>query len=78
MRLILTKLRRGAYAPLPFRAVPLALADEAFRSMAQARHIGKLVITVGDHAVPVLSRTLPPEFRSDGAYLVTGGFGGSG
>ncbi len=78
MRLVLAKLRQGVYSPLPFRAVPLALADDAFRSMAQARHVGKLVITVGDHAVPVSSRTLRPEFRADGAYLVTGGFGGFG
>ncbi len=78
LRLVLAKLRQGVYSPLPFRAVPLALADDAFRSMAQARHVGKLVITVGDHAVPVSSRTLRPEFRADGAYLVTGGFGGFG
>jgi NAD(P)-dependent dehydrogenase (short-subunit alcohol dehydrogenase family)/acyl carrier protein len=46
--------------------------------MAQARHVGKIVLTVGDHALPVHSRTLPPEFPADATYLVTGGLGGFG
>ena len=38
--------------------------------MAQARHVGKIVIR---HGPPT-----PPKIRSDGAYLVTGGLSGLG
>ncbi len=47
---------------------PFAHASNAFRLMAQARHIGKLVLT-HPGSVPV---------RPDATYLVTGGFGGVG
>src|SRR5262249_51013302 len=49
------------------RAYAAADAPQAFRAMAEGRHVGKLV----------LSRR-PPAFHGDGAYLVTGGFGGIG
>jgi acyl transferase domain-containing protein len=59
----------GAAEPLPVQAVPLASAVEAFRTMAQARHIGKVVVT---QEVPA------PLVRADGSYLVTGGLAGLG
>jgi NAD(P)-dependent dehydrogenase (short-subunit alcohol dehydrogenase family)/acyl carrier protein len=51
------------------RAFPAEGIHDAFRFMAQARHIGKVVIT---------HRPQHPGVRSDGAYLVTGGLGGLG
>ncbi|MEI7543766.1 MAG: sulfolipid-1 biosynthesis phthioceranic/hydroxyphthioceranic acid synthase [Mycobacteriaceae bacterium] len=59
---------------------PLADAATAIRVMGAAEHTGKLVLSiprVGQSTVVV-----PPEqanaFRSDGAYIVTGGLGGLG
>jgi acyl transferase domain-containing protein/NADPH:quinone reductase-like Zn-dependent oxidoreductase/nucleoside-diphosphate-sugar epimerase/acyl carrier protein len=59
----------GEVRPLPARTVPIEAAVEAFRTMAQARHIGKVVVTQ-DVAAPLV--------RSDGSYLVTGGLAGLG
>jgi myxalamid-type polyketide synthase MxaB len=55
----------GEIAPLPCRDFKLSDASSAFRWMAQARHIGKIVITT-------------TAVREDGAYLITGGLGGLG
>jgi hypothetical protein len=50
---------------------------EAFRTMAQARHIGKIVIAMRDCAnTPIAA--MRSAFDSDGAYLITGGLGGLG
>nr|AJW65407.1 type I modular polyketide synthase [Nocardiopsis sp. CMB-M0232] len=52
-----------AVAPLPVRAWPASRAREAFRHLAHARHIGKVVLT------------LPEPPLSSGTVLVTGGAG---
>ena len=78
MKGICRKMNQGLYTPLPFREIPLALAGEAFRLMAQAKHIGKIVLTIGDHALAVESKALPYSFRSDASYLITGGSSGLG
>jgi aryl carrier-like protein len=57
---------------------PLSMANEAFRNMAQARHIGKIILTVGDHHLPVAWQALPTSFAANASYLITGGFGGFG
>ena len=56
----------GRLRPLPVRAFPITEAEAAFRFMAQAQHVGKLVL------VP------PRELRTDGTVLVTGGLGALG
>ncbi|MEV5898233.1 SDR family NAD(P)-dependent oxidoreductase [Nonomuraea fuscirosea] len=58
--------RTGALTPLPVRAWDLRRAPEAFRHMQQARHIGKVVLTV------------PAPLDPDGTVLITGGTGGLG
>ncbi|WP_456113449.1 polyketide synthase dehydratase domain-containing protein, partial [Streptomyces dysideae] len=64
---ILTELvslfERGDLSPLPVRAWDVRRAPEAFRYVSQARHVGKVVLTV--------PRPLDPE----GTVLVTGGLG---
>jgi NADPH:quinone reductase-like Zn-dependent oxidoreductase/NADP-dependent 3-hydroxy acid dehydrogenase YdfG/acyl carrier protein len=60
----------GTLRALPRRSYSLAEAPQAFRFMAQARHIGKLVLTAPNVDVPAI--------RADGTYLVTGAFGGLG
>ncbi|MCT9088922.1 amino acid adenylation domain-containing protein [Streptomyces sp. ASQP_92] len=60
---------QGALAPLPLRAFPMTHTSDALRFIAQARHVGKVVL------VPAQRR----EFvRPDGAVLVTGGAGDLG
>ncbi|MFE0672959.1 SDR family NAD(P)-dependent oxidoreductase [Streptomyces sp. NPDC058867] len=53
----------GVLVPLPVRAWDVRRASEAFRFMSQARHVGKVVLT--------MPRSLDPE----GTVLVTGGTG---
>ncbi|MFC4565993.1 SDR family NAD(P)-dependent oxidoreductase, partial [Nocardiopsis mangrovi] len=56
----------GVLAPLPVQCWDVRRAGEAFRFMAQARHRGKIILTI--------PRTLDPE----GTVLITGGTGGLG
>ncbi len=60
----------GAFAPLPLRTWDVRRAPDAFRFMSQARHTGKVVLTI------------PPSLRepgageaSEGTALITGGTG---
>ena len=63
----------GVFSPLPHRVYPIARAGEAFRSMQQSRHIGKIVIaTRGSSPAPVSSpRRAPLHLAPDATYLVT-------
>jgi hypothetical protein len=69
---ILEGVGSGAIASPPVTRFSLAAAADAFRHMAQARHIGKIVL-----AVPRAGEAGPP-IRPDASYLITGGFGGLG
>jgi NADPH:quinone reductase-like Zn-dependent oxidoreductase len=62
----------GEMTPLPMRIYPWYQAATAFRHMAQARHIGKIVITG-----PLASKR-PSSLRDDATYLITGGLAGLG
>ncbi|MFI7131759.1 SDR family NAD(P)-dependent oxidoreductase, partial [Nonomuraea sp. NPDC050153] len=53
-------------AALPVRCWPVQQARQAFRHMAQARHTGKIVLT------------MPHSLDPDGTVLITGGTGGLG
>ena len=64
----------GVYRPLPVVAWPVAQAQEAFHSMAKARHVGKIVLLARREK----PRRSPPSLRADASYLVTGGFGALG
>ncbi|MFL6653180.1 MAG: thioester reductase domain-containing protein [Sulfurifustis sp.] len=59
----------GKLKPLPMRTFPMNRASDALRLMAQARHVGKVVL------VPAKQRRL---IQPDGAVLMTGGVGGLG
>jgi myxalamid-type polyketide synthase MxaB len=65
---ILSDFEKNVFKPLPVRAFPMQSVRDAFRFMAQARHIGKIVITQDE----------APVIRADSTYLVTGGLGGLG
>jgi len=73
----------GRLAPLPCRTYPMARASTAFRAMAQAKHIGKLVISMQDPAQPVTPAAPAAgdekiQFAADASYLISGGLGGFG
>ncbi len=70
---------KGTFHPLPHRVFPISRVVSAFRYMAQAKHIGKIVVDLQNPKVrlaPSCEETI--TFRSDGTYLVTGGLGGFG
>ena len=79
LRLVARRVAERRFAPLPYRAFPIGHARRAWRTMAQARHLGKIVVSVADDAPRVAAApAAPPRLRPDATYLVTGGFGGLG
>ena len=69
----------GTLPPLPQQTVPVGSLAEGLRTLAQARHTGKVVIDLDDATVPIESSAEPrPLFRADATYLITGGRGGVG
>ncbi len=67
----------GRIGAIPVTAFPASEVAEAFRLMARAKHIGKVVVAFAGETVPAL-RLPKPRFRADRTYLVTGAFGGFG
>ena len=71
VREMLEEMRRsladGSLQPLPWRGFALEQASDAFRYMAQARHIGKIVLTQKEE-----------EAAFGGAWLISGGLGALG
>ncbi|HEU4408793.1 MAG TPA: SDR family NAD(P)-dependent oxidoreductase, partial [Polyangiaceae bacterium] len=78
LREVMALVEGGELPALPTRAFAAGEAAEAFRLMAEAKHIGKLCVTFGDKGVPI--REAAPAFvvRPDATYLITGGLGGLG
>jgi myxalamid-type polyketide synthase MxaB len=66
-----TQFDRSILKPLPHQVWQIDRAMDAFRYMAQAKHIGKVVIKV-------TSQMLHNSILNDGSYLITGGFGALG
>ncbi|MFF3249382.1 SDR family NAD(P)-dependent oxidoreductase, partial [Streptomyces sp. NPDC002870] len=63
---LLDLFERGVLKPLPVTVWDVGRAPEAFRFLSQARHVGKVVLSV------------PTPLDTDGTVLVTGGTGGLG
>ena len=78
LRTVIADVARGELTPLPCTTFDLANAEQAFRFMAQGRHIGKIVLTVHKPRYPVAARAVATQFRPDATYLITGGLGGFG
>lgn len=68
---LLDDLAAGRYTPIPLQTFPIERSIEAFRLMAQARHVGKVVITQAE-------RPAPWSIQPQATYLVSGAFGGIG
>ena len=67
------RIQRGDFPPLPVTVGSLAAPLETLRTMAQARHVGKLVLRQD-----ITGHRAPAAMRSDATYLVTGGLGALG
>jgi NAD(P)-dependent dehydrogenase (short-subunit alcohol dehydrogenase family)/acyl carrier protein len=67
-----------AFKPLPLKVFPIAEVVEAFRYMAQAKHIGKVVVSLETDEVLVAPAREPATFAAAGTYLISGGAGGLG
>ena len=67
-------------SPLPLKAFDISEARQAFRYMAQAKHIGKIVFDMRstDEVRTVFQATQETLFHKGASYLLTGGLGGFG
>ncbi len=74
---LLTEFAEGRLEPLPKTVFPLHRTVDAFRYMAQARHIGKIVVT---QAEDVRRERIARQglTRPDATYMLTGGLGALG
>lgn len=76
---VMARFHDKALHPLPLRSFAISQAENAFRYMAQAKHIGKVVLSMQDADARVIPPAYQPlPFKADGAYLMTGGLGGFG
>jgi acyl transferase domain-containing protein/aryl carrier-like protein len=70
---------RGNFKPLPLKTFPISEVSSAFRYLAQAKNIGKVIVSLKEEKVWVSHTDRQPlSFRADGTYLITGGLGGLG
>lgn len=74
--LLLGDIATGRLQPLPVTVFPMSDAEQAFRFMAQARHIGKIVLSREDESRRL--RFAASGVRGDAHYLITGGLGALG
>jgi acyl transferase domain-containing protein/NADPH:quinone reductase-like Zn-dependent oxidoreductase len=80
LRAIWWQVEAGLVPALPVRTFPVSDAVSAFRYMAQAQHVGKVVLQFEPAEGPA---ALPPAtsrrlIYADATYLITGGRGGLG
>jgi myxalamid-type polyketide synthase MxaB len=72
LQTLVGQFQQGQLQPMPYVTFAIEDAVNAFRYMAQAKHIGKVVLTLPPRSPQ------QPLIRADGRYLITGGMGGLG
>ena len=80
-REVMALFREQALAPLPHRIFTTDQIVEAFRVMQQARHIGKLVVSLENARPAITLPSQPPtpvSFKRETTWIVTGGLSGFG
>jgi acyl transferase domain-containing protein/thioesterase domain-containing protein/acyl carrier protein len=71
--------RAGRLSSLPFEALPISRAADAFRLMAQAKHIGKIILNTREfEPASIHAPANPIALSPRDSYLVTGGLAGFG
>ncbi|MBE9169055.1 SDR family NAD(P)-dependent oxidoreductase [Pleurocapsales cyanobacterium LEGE 06147] len=73
LRELMQQFEQGNLQPLPHKVFPIAKVVDAFRYLASAKHIGKVVVSI-----PTLEHSKPQKMRPDSSYLITGGLGALG
>ncbi|KAH6613530.1 putative polyketide synthase [Chaetomium sp. MPI-SDFR-AT-0129] len=73
----------GAIRPVTLTTMPIDQIESAFRLVQAGKHVGKVILTVGDdQMVKALTPPPPPpvqaQLHADATYAVVGGFGGVG
>ncbi len=63
----------GTLKPLPMHMFDISEVIDAFRFMAQTKHVGKIVVSQRPNVRPAID-----TIRADATYLITGGLGGLG
>lgn len=64
-------------SPLPYTSFPVSKVADAIRYMSQAKHVGKVVVTLDDAEFEVRrDEHRPAALSQEGSYLITGGTGG--
>jgi acyl transferase domain-containing protein/NADPH:quinone reductase-like Zn-dependent oxidoreductase/NAD(P)-dependent dehydrogenase (short-subunit alcohol dehydrogenase family)/acyl carrier protein len=73
------KLDSNVLSPLPFTEFPVSQAGDAIRYMSQAKHVGKVVVTLEEDEFQVRrDADRPVKLSGSGTYLITGGTAGFG
>ena len=76
---VVGRLAEAQLAPLPTRVFPVERAADALHFMAQAKHIGKVVLSFAERRTTSLAAAKAGvRVCADGSYLVSGGLGGLG
>ncbi|MFN6530352.1 SDR family NAD(P)-dependent oxidoreductase [Nostoc sp. ChiSLP03a] len=73
---LMEQFQTGTLKPLPQTVFPLEQVVDAFRYMAAAKHIGKVVVSMPQMTTTVNEGQL--SVQPDASYLITGGFGALG
>lgn len=73
LRAIVERIDAGSLRGLPVETFPASEAALAFRHLSQAKHVGKVVLTL-----PTPSERSDAAIRDDRTYLITGGLGALG
>lgn len=78
---VMALFREGVLSPLPYRAFEADRVIDAFRVMQQARHIGKVVVTMNKPPSHIQGKVKPQEslqLEPNSTWLITGGLSGFG
>ncbi|WP_299159570.1 type I polyketide synthase [Accumulibacter sp.] len=80
-REVMALFRDGALSPLPYRTFTAERVADAFRVMQQARHIGKVIVSLADARPQIQRPAATPQcarFDKVSSWLITGGLAGFG
>ena len=77
-REVMQGFENGTFKPLRLQVFPITEVVGAFREMAQAKHIGKIIVSFQGREQSTSVPAPRPAFRDDRTYLITGGLGGLG
>jgi NADPH:quinone reductase-like Zn-dependent oxidoreductase len=79
LRKTVSDINAGLLQPLPVQVFPIAGIHDAFRTMQQGKHIGKIALSMNERPSTIIrAEDEPISFRAGGTYLITGGLGGFG